>query len=245
MIGWLIFSIAAIFPIISGISIDAYLSQIYFLLNGIFISVGMLYIGSGYFSFFVEIPKIIFIILTSFLILLPLILFISLGLKLALNFSIITYNIFIMGAFIIPILKWENFKKTVGKSIIFYFMTLSILIIYIPISVISLLQGYSYGLYESNDVFLISINYNFAIISMIVMIIYLIHLEFTISTREKDDLKDKYSHNLGNILQTVYFSVELLKDKKEMNIEKRVNLSGVIEKKMKEAENFLKEIRDL
>ncbi|NHI94690.1 MAG: hypothetical protein EAX96_19520 [Candidatus Lokiarchaeota archaeon] len=243
MIGWLVFSLAPIPPIFSGLTNEVYLSQMFLLLNGILVSVGFLYITSGYFSYFIKIPKIIFLILTPIFISLPIILYFGLGIKIALNCSIFTYNAFLMGAFIIPVLKWENFKETVSKSIGLYFINLGILLIFIPISLFNILQGYSYGLYESNDVFLISINYTFGIISMILMIIYFLHLELTISNREKGNLKDKYSHNLGNILQTVYLSIGLLKQKKEIDLKERIDLVELIEKKINQAEKFLNEIR--
>ena len=245
IIGWLIWSVAAILPILSGLALDIFFSHFYLLINGILVSTGFLFIASGYFSYFVKIPRNLFYLLTPAFTLIPLLLYFSLSLDIALNFSIITYHSFLIGAYILPLVKWNNFKKIVGKSIKFYFLTLTTLLLYIPISIISLLQGYSYGLYEANDVFLISLNYSFGIGSVVLMIIYFLHLEFTISIRDKDELKDKYSHNLGNILQTVYLSIGLLKEEKDLNSEDRTDLAEVIERKVYQAETLLNEIRNI
>ncbi|MHA1688730.1 MAG: hypothetical protein ACTSYC_05180 [Promethearchaeota archaeon] len=48
---------------------------------------------------------------------------------------------------------------------------------------------------------------------------FFIHLEYEISANQKLDLKDKYSHSLGNNLQAILIGIELIELTKESSIQ--------------------------
>ena len=105
-------------------------------------------------------------------------------------------------------------------------------------------MDYQYGLYNAEDPLVISLYYIPSISSTALLIVLLVHLEYTISSREKFGLKDKYSHNLGNIMQTITSSSDLIKISANLNNQDASNLN-LINKKCKEASRLIKEIRKL
>ena len=78
----------------------------------------------------------------------------------------------------------------------------------------------------------------------LLLIILLVHVEYNSSASQKFELKDKYSHNLGNILQTISSTFELII--KEAFSETELNkMNKLIMDKIKEASKLLKEIREI
>ncbi|TXT58467.1 MAG: hypothetical protein BAJALOKI2v1_360013 [Promethearchaeota archaeon] len=70
------------------------------------------------------------------------------------------------------------------------------------------------------------------------------YLEYKIVNDQKLKLKDKYSHNLGNTLHSIYISVDLLKEKEVDQKDKKI-LIDMLEDKKKESNDLIKEIREL
>lgn len=106
------------------------------------------------------------------------------------------------------------------------------------------LQGYSYGLYDVSDEFIIFLNYIPPISATFMIIIFLIHIDYSNSTILKNKLKDQYSHDLGNILQVVLGIGDLLKLKEAVEESERENLN-LLKMKSKEASKLINEIRKL
>ena len=212
---------------------------------GIFTSVGVFVISNGTISYFIEVPPKIVIILSIIFTIIPIALFFSNGVKLALNFSLISFGAGLMSTFIVPLFNWDKNKKILGKTITYYYLLLAVLTLYVPVVLLVYSGGYSFGLFYSNDVVLIFLNYLNVIMGTIIMIIYFIHLEYSLTDKERYDIKDKYSHNMGNILQTIYLSVDLLKTDEKMTKSDRKNLAGVIEDRIKRAGKILEEVREI
>ncbi|MHA2233613.1 MAG: hypothetical protein ACXAB4_14115, partial [Candidatus Hodarchaeales archaeon] len=103
---------------------------------------------------------------------------------------------------------------------------------------------YSYGFYQSTDNPAVIVNYLFAIGITAVILVLFIHIEYSISQVEKYQLKDKYSHNLGNILQALTSAASLLELRKSRSQEDLLNLE-LIQQKCVEASSLVKEIRKL
>lgn len=63
-------------------------------------------------------------------------------------------------------------------------------------------------------------NYSLTILLSVMIMIFLIHLEHNVSVYNKNLLKDKYSHNLAQILQLIVGNIDLYKlNKQETQIE--------------------------
>jgi len=243
-IGWVWWILAAFMPIYSTLVKDPRLIELLLVLNILFASLGAIFYGWGIFKYFLEVPVKVMVALIIISIAVPLILFLTISYTAAVIFSVIIFNSIFFSAYIVPPLKKKNFTKFIGKSIRWYFAPILIAFIYIGAALISYSQGYSYGLYESDDAFLIVITYVPAIVTTLLLIILLVHLEYTLSNREKFDLKDKYSHELGNIMQAIFTTFDLIKTKREPKKEV-AELEALLETKLNDASNLIKEIRKL
>ncbi|NHI93399.1 MAG: hypothetical protein EAX96_13010 [Candidatus Lokiarchaeota archaeon] len=243
--GWIIYSLGYLTPIFSELTLDITISQILLVIHGIFIEIGIFLIGIGAISYFTNVSLKFVMILCVFYICLPLVLYLTFGVGMALNFSFIAFSLSVVSALIAPISKWGMFKRMIKKNMILYFIDIAVLIFYIPVMILIFLNGYNFGLFDSNDSFLIILNYLTVITGTILTTFYFVQLEFSISNQEKFNLKDKFSHNMGNILQTIIFSIELLKTEEKLEDKERLELIKTIEKKVDEVCKLLEEIREI
>ena len=124
-----------------------------------------------------------------------------------------------------------------------YFIDIGVLVFYIPVMLLVFSQGYHFGLFFSNDSFLIMLNYITVTTGTILTLLYFIQLEFSIMNQKKIDLTDKYSHNMGNNLQTIMLTIELLKSKEYLKGRDPLELVRTVEGKVSEVNKLLEEIR--
>ncbi len=244
IVAWIFAIIGNILPLILEFILNSFLLELILVLNALLISLSLILIMIGIFSFFLAI-KPLYIILSCVAIIFNLILiFIFLDYNISISFSVIIMNSVILIAFIVPLFKFKKFKKIVDKSIRWYYVGFITLFCFLPISFYIMIQGYGYGLYFVNDILFIILNYIIGIVNYFLLIVLLIHLEYTISTNNQNQLKDKFSHNLGNIMQVIYSSADLFK-----NISGTENLDeenlDLIERKCREASKLINEIRRL
>jgi hypothetical protein len=174
----------------------------------------------------------------------PLLLHFIIDYTVAIAFSVVTFNVLLLSAYIVPPIKKKEFSKYMGKTIRWYYAIILTFFLYFPISIITFTLGYKYGLYNAEDPFLIMLYYVPAITSTILLIILLVHLEYTISSREKFELKDKYSHNLGNIMQAISSAYELFSSNIE-SVKESAELDNLLKSKITEAAKLIKDIREL
>ncbi len=131
-----------------------------------------------------------------------------------------------------------------GRSIIWFYVSALLLSLFIPVSIVINLQGYRYGLYNADEPVLIMLNYVPVILSSICLIILFVHLEYTTSSRKQLELKDNYSHDLGNILQVISSAFELIEMKGRSESETS-ELGELLKDKLNEAAKQIREIREL
>lgn len=235
---------APFFPIISDSIYDVLISDIFLLLNAIFASIATIFIVFGLFAYFMKISKNVLIILIIIVIFIPILTSLILGITNAIKLALLFHNLAYILAFIGPLFRLKSFKKQVGKSIRWYYGVLLSFFTYLPISFIIFLQGFSYGLYDVNNEFVIILNYIPSIATTILIVIFLIHIEYNNSTFLKNKLKDQYSHDLGNILQVLLSTTDLLKLKEAVEEDER-DYIDLLKKKCKEASKLISEIRKL
>jgi hypothetical protein len=139
----------------------------------------------------------------------------------------------------------RKFKTKIGKSIMWYHAVTVSFFTYVPVSIYIVLQGYSYGLYNVDNPFLVILNYIFPLATTIILIVFQIHFEYGISNNQKFQLKDKYSHEIGNILQIIQSSMDIVSQNKDkVNVE--VNeINDLVRTKCIEASTLIREIRTL
>jgi len=240
---WVIASVSSILAVFTDID---FIIELLLFLNSLFVSLGtILYIWT-IFSYFLEVPKRIFISLLIILIIFLPIIFILVNYKLAINLTVIITTILLFSVYIVPIWKWKGFKETMGLALKWYYIFLVSLAIYIVVSLYISTQDLEYyGIYSTIDTFLIILNYIPSIIFTMVLIILLIHVEYNFSITERSELKDKYSHDLGNILQYLRGYIDLFSQKKDIKEEDSNEFREKYQEKCQEAADLLKEIRQL
>lgn len=244
ILSWSFWILAPIFPIFSSIVGSTNLQELFLVLNVLFSLLATIFYIWGFFKYFMSVPSKIMISLITLLAVTIFFLYFIIDYAISIQFSTFMILIVSVSLYVIPPLKKKNFKVYVGKSIRWYFVVISALFIYFPVSFIISFQGYSYGLYDAENSFLIILNYVPTISTTILSIILLVHLEYTISSRESFDLKDKFSHNLGNIMQVINSSSDLINISANLNEQETTNLK-LIQAKCKEASKLIKHIRKL
>lgn len=244
MLCWLFWIVANIFPILADITEVNGLKEFCLVLNITFALSGFVFYTWGFFTYYMIVPHRVFTFLVIISFILPLLLYIIIGFTFTMLFSVfLVYTLLLIG-YIVPPIKRKEFVKYMGKSIRWYYAILFLFISYFPISAISFLWGYNYGLYNAEDTLLIVLYYVPSISSTVLLTILLVHLEYTISSREKYGLKDRYSHNLGNIMQVIKSSSELISLSANLTSQEKSNLE-LINQKCNESAKLIKEIRDL
>ncbi|MFX1384790.1 MAG: hypothetical protein ACFFBP_20375 [Promethearchaeota archaeon] len=244
-IGWGLWALSLMFLIFSGIVNSQTLQDFFQFVNYILGPIAILFILAGISSYYLKVNLSNFLTFLLFLIIFPLIVFFTIGLNFVYIFSrIFTFLSYII-FFLLPIVKLKNFKEKIGKSIRWYYLSCFSIIYYIPLSIILSLNGDSYGLYQTEDMTTIILAYIPILLTTILLIAFMIHLEYNISYQHKKDLKDKYSHDLGNILQAIESAHFIISSNNNIDKENILEAEDIIKKKFREASETLKEIRKL
>lgn len=236
IIGWFLWVISGTLPFLSEITENQLLSESLLIFNTILILIGILLIICAIISYFQPISNIKIIGSSLFIILFLLLLFVLFGLNFAVNSSFFVY--LVLSIFIITrsLRKWRNLRNLLGESLKWFYSSVGFGLLYVMVVILITLRGYSFGLYFVDDLPVIIIYYFFGIGITILIAVLTIHLEHSLSYTHKFQLKDRYSHDLGNIMQIILNTVE--------TSEEPINIQ-LIKKKCLEAGNLINEIREL
>ena len=243
--GWFSWIIAGFSALFSGFSENQLFSDIFLLINGITSSIAILFVMKGLFSYFQEMSRKMLSILSIIFISIPLFAF-FLGLyQVAFNLSSVFLFLIVVVYSIIPLKERKIFKNKISIKSYYWYLIVLLAIYSLTISyVIFIFQGYSFGFYSGEFSIPMFINYLLGNILTIDIIIYSIHLEYDISRIQKFKLRDKYSHDLGNLIQVIYSATDLTNLNDDLNKEKAENLD-LIKKKCEEAAKLIKDIKKI
>ncbi len=246
IVGWIFLIITGFLPLLAEITENLFLSEILLLLNGLLASLGALFITVGIIAYFEPIPVKIAYFFSIATIVIPISIFIFYGLHVAINIALLILFCFLFGFLTKQMLGKNRLKTFVGKNIKWWYATALFVYVYIPILiVIHYINNLSFGLYQSTSAFLLIINYFFGIAVMVFLIVLIIHLEYVISDKQKYELKDKYSHDIGNILQVIYTATDISKFEDKFQNDVLLEIKDLVQDKVKEASDLIKEIREL
>ena len=241
--GWSLWVLASILSITSSFITNDFLLGLFLFLNSFFVAIATIFYIWTVFTYFLNVPKKPFIITLVSLTSLLLLAYFVFDYSLAINLAVSIVSIILLSVYIVPILRWKNFKEGLGLAVKWYYLFLISLAIYIVISMYISSQGLGYyGVHSEVDVVLVLLNYIPSIVYYIILIVLIIHVEYNFSNNQRFVLKDKYSHNLGNILQfiTGYGDIAQNEEGNEEN-----ELNDIFTQKCKEAADLLREIREL
>ena len=243
--GWFIFFVSGLFVITLNFYDNVFLFEFFLVFNALLTSIGALLVNIGLVSYFIKIPIRTIVLYAIILLIVPIIIWFIFDYRIAINFSIVNVNLIFLYIFLLPIFKRAKFKEYMGRSKKWYYITCAVFFFFIPLSITTILQGYSFGLYYADNDTLVIIYYTITISTIILIIIVLIQIEYSISSQQKNRLKDKYSHDLGNALQAIYSCFDLLELKTSSDKNKDAISKEILKPKLKEAANLIIEIRNL
>ena len=243
IIGWFIWILAGCSALLSDVFEIQILTDIFLLINGITVSIALLFVMMGLFSYFRELSGKTLALLCIIFISFPLFAFLLGFYSIAFNLSSVFLFFIVIVYSIVPLKERNTFKNKISmKSYYWYLIVLLTIYFYFLSYVIFVFQGYSFGFYSDEFSIPMFVNYFLGNISTIALIIYSIHLEYDISKIQKNKLIDKYSHDLGNLIQVISSAATLTHMNEDLNKEKAENLD-LIQKKCEEAAELIKDIR--
>jgi signal transduction histidine kinase len=245
VLSWTFFAIGGIFPVIAQLTTDGLISDFMFLLSITFTSLAALLLIYTLHSYFSEIATKFFLLLVIIICCLPFSLYAIFGYKLAIQISVVTDYFIFLTFFMLPYLLKGKIQKFLDKRFIWYYITSGFFLALIVISIYNFTQGYSWGLYDADNVTLMIIQYSIGVCLTLSLLILIIFIDYAISLAGKSEMKDKYSHDLGNILQVILNANTLLSEKRDMQDVERENLETLIQSKLQEAAKLIREIRQI
>ena len=243
-LGWVFWILAALAPIFSSLVGNIYLKEFLLVLNAFLASLGSFFYLWGFLKYFMTVSFKKMVSLIIIFIIIVVLFFLITDYAVVITFCALFMNLILISTYVIPPIKKKSFKKYMGRSIIWFYFSVLMLLLFFPVSIIINLQGYGYGLYNADDPILIILNYAPTIVASIGFIILLVHLEYTTSSRKQLDLKDNYSHDLGNILQVISSAFELIEMKGRSESETS-ELGDLLKDKLNEAAKQIRDIREL
>ncbi len=243
-LGWFFWILGALTPIFSNLVENFYLKEFLLVLNVFFATLGTIFYFWGFLNYFMTVSFKKMVSLIIIFIISTVLFFLITDYAVTIAFCALFINVILFSTFVIPPIKKKRFKKYMGRSIIWYYVLVLTISFFLPVSIIIFLQGYEFGLYNADDPVLIMFNYVPTIVTSICLIILLVHVEYTTSSRKQLELKDNYSHNLGNILQVISSAFELIEMKGRSESETS-ELGELLKDKLNEAAKQIREIREL
>jgi len=245
IIGWFIWILAGCSALLSGVYENQLFSDIFLLINGITTSIAGLFVMMGLFSYFQKLPGKILVILSILFISVPVIAFLLGSYNIASNLSSMFLFLIIVVFSIVPLKRKETFKNSISIKSYYWYIIVLLAFYSLTISyVIFIFQGYSFGFYSDDFSIPMFVNYFLGNASTLALIIYSIHLDYDISKIQKFKLSDKYSHDLGNLIQVISSAAILTNVDKGLKEEKVENLD-LIQNKCEEAAKLIKDIRKI
>ena len=242
--GWGMWVITGVLPIIY----DYYAIQddFFLVLNASLAGEGVLLIFLGIFAYFHRLPGKFVLGISIIYLVIPYFLYIIFGSEFALTTAILLHLLTYIVIFIGVTKTSQRMKVIFSKGVKFFYLTIGSVILTIGaiVAMNFFVEDYTYGLYYTINDLAVIINYSLAILMTVLILVLFIYIEGGITADDKFQLKDKYSHNIGNLLQIMLAGVSLLEADQLTPDEKDENLA-LIQSKCQEASDLLNEIRQL
>ncbi|MHA2104936.1 MAG: hypothetical protein ACW981_16025 [Candidatus Hodarchaeales archaeon] len=244
--GWISWILAGFLPIIANITTDVNIKEYIMFINSIAFSLGIFFIFLSIVSYFYELSGKFIFTTCMLIILVPNIVLVFSNFILAKTIAIVL-GIGSLGV-MITILRFNRHKvrNLIGKSIGWFYLGLISFIGYLITSGILFLtvNDYSFGLFDSVNDIAVMINYSISLYLTVLVIVIFIHFERSITNNEMRSLKDNYSHDLGNMLQTIMFALGLIEFNDNLE-PKEQNYLNIIKNNSNDATVLIKDIRKL
>jgi hypothetical protein len=242
--GWLFLIISGLTPFGLILTLDIFLINSIRLLNVVCLNIGLFLLTTGLTMYFRPYARNTIIGSLVIIIIVPLLISL-IDVSIAVNISVII-EFLLIAVFIIGV----NFNRKKIKDLLKYSYELIILLtvlliafVVVYVFVIIRAPEYHHGLYMSTDVIAIIAYYSAVATVTLLGLMVFSHIEQTIYLKKKDQLKDDYSHKIGNILQVIMGAGTA--NKSITNQHEADENTDLILEKTEEAGELLKKIRDM
>lgn len=244
--GWGIWILASIFQILAQNVNDLTLVNILDLLFAVCTLIGSFLIAVSIIVYFRPISVVFIFRVTILLLILPLIVYFLMGIEVVANFCIYISFILVGGLYTIGIIESKRFRERVGQSIKWFYAIIVTILIQFIVYITITLQGVNLGVssVELENEILVGVNNTFSIAVLVLTVVLLIHLENSRMRVDNYQLKDKYSHDLGNILQVMVSAIHFF-EKKDLPADEREKIIELLNQKSEEVSTLIQEIRAL
>lgn len=246
--GWFFWTIAILSSILDGYIETEFFSQILLLVSSDASLVGTFLIITGIFSYFTIIKNSFVILGVVFQLVLILPIYLIFDYEITIEIidilSIIIYFVSVIIVIKYILQRNSNSSKSQFKLPRTLYTIVIIGIVFIVSLALFSITGETAGLYRSEDSITIIINNSTFILETFLTIIIMIHIEYYMLNEKKEKLIDKFSHDLGNIMQVITGKVLILKENQPLNESTEISLD-LLETKTFEASELIKEIRKL
>ncbi len=244
--GWSIWTLASILQILAQNVNDLAVANILDFLFAVCTLLGSFLIAISIIVYFRPISVRLIFLFTLLLLILPLISYFLFGIEIAVNFCIFFSFILVGGLYTIGVMESINFRTKVGQSVKWFYAIIGTVIIQLIVYIFITLQGVNLGVssVELENEVLVGINNSFSIAILVLTVVLLIHLENSRMNLYNYQLKDKYSHDLGNILQVMVSAIHFI-EKREIPAEEREKITDLLNRKSQEVSTLIQEIRKI
>jgi hypothetical protein len=244
--GWSIWTLASFSQLLTQFVTDTTIIEVLDFLFAISTLLGSFLLSISVIVYFRHVSVKPIFLVTMVLIIVPFLLYYFLGVNLAVNLTVSFSFIIIGGLFVIGMIEKKNFQQEVGESVKWFYVLIwtgaLLMIIYIGFS----LTGINLAAYSSeieSEVAIIVVN-SFALALMVLILVLLIHMENSRSSLYNYKLKDKYSHNLGNLVQVMVSAIHIIEQGGVQKSE-RERIVDLLNQKSQEVSDLIHEIRTL
>ena len=242
ILGWIFILLSSFLPLGLSYSTGEQVNNLIVFFTSFFASIGAFLILISVLTYFIRINTKHIILYLSSLTLIAFSMLIFGGFEL----SILGLGLFqSLALFTLPIFIFFNWKR-VRTILANSYGILTVIITYLLFNIFSTIYLQINGAvfpiyYETNELFIIIASTNTILLIVTLMLLF-ITIENGINLEEKYKLKDKYSHDIGNILQVIMGAGGLIEDINTIS-DDRIKMARLINEKAKIAGELLSEIR--
>lgn len=190
--GWILWVITGVLPILSGLVENKEFADFLILLNSLITPFGTLFIILGIILYIRPISLKVQLTLPLLLLFGQIILILIIGEGLAGQLTLTFFFFLTWGLILLGVIKRREIRKYLARSIIWYYITIGMFVLMTMIIVFNTIRRESFGLYQSNDVMAILVNYTMGIVLTALIIVLFIHTEQSLSSKELQTSEERY-----------------------------------------------------
>lgn len=243
-LGWLCWIFASVFTIASMIAEEIAFKLQMVIFHDIMILLGSFFMIIAVLSYFKQISREKVILGTVAISILPLVIFGLYDYDLTELFLVLQYAVLFIFLIINVYSERKNMRLYISNSVKWFYITIFFSFLYATSLLLLNIAGEytNLTLIEDNNLLLA-----YSLLSMTVTLLVFvltIHLEYGLTNMQKFRMKDKYSHDLGNILQMILNSAEAAKTG-QLQAGNEQLFNDLVIQKCHEASFLITEIREL